>query len=237
MKNASPRRWLVLLLVLPLGAACANTPSATSQHPDARLDAILEAWRDHRAAGGGCDDSFEPDRPVVDCRRIMKALEVLALEFPRHPEVLLSVAVLAQEDSQPEKAQSYLAALLEVQPDHAEAAMLRARIAMGQGNLPLAARTLEEQILYAPDHAGLRETFASVAYLQGDWVAAERRLRAAEQLGAPDWRIAYHRGLIAEAQGFTEEAGAHYRRALDARPDFERARARLAGIMAGLSPN
>ena len=69
-------------------------------------------------------------------------------------------------------------------------------------------------------------------FLQSDWEAAEKRLRAAERLGAPDWRVAYHRGLIAEARGRIDEAEAHYRRSLDASPSFTRARVRLAGLAA-----
>ncbi len=231
MSFSTPRRLLALALPLGLLVAggCARTPGPPSD-PNVRLSQIMEAWHDQRAAGVTCQDGYEPGRPVVDCRRLMKALEGLALEFPRHPGVLFAAATLAREEGAPEKAQGYLAALFTVRPTHPAAAILRARIAMDQGNLPQAERTLSHQILLAPDHAGLREAFASVAYLKGDWKASEERLRAAEQLGAPDWRVAYHRGLIAEARGQLDEAAAHYRRSLDASPGFERAQMRLAGL-------
>ncbi|MGH0034496.1 MAG: tetratricopeptide repeat protein [Myxococcota bacterium] len=217
------------MLVLAVGG-CATTDEHS---PDVRLSAIVETWRDQQAAGIGCQDGYEAQRPVVDCRRLMKALERLALDFPRHPDILFAAATLAREDGMPDKAQSYLAALSLVRPIHPEAGILRARIAMDQGNLPLAERALREQIELAPDHSGLREVFASVAYLRGDFDVATRRLRAAERLGAPDWRIAYHRGLVAEAQGRTDEASAHYRRSIDANPGFARARSRLAGLVVG----
>ena len=229
----SLRRLRARLVLLPLAVAalggCA-TFQGTPHEADERLAEIVGEWRAQRSAGKGCLDEVGPRRPVVDCGRLLKELDLLALEFPRNPDVLFAAAGLAQEDGRPEKAQTYLSALFALRPSHPEAAILRARIAIGEGNLPLAERTLDQQIELVPDHPGLRETSASVAYLRGDWDAAEQRLRAAEQLGAPDWRIAYHRGLIAEAQGRTDEASAHYRRSLDANPGFERARSRLAGM-------
>ncbi len=234
MRFSCCQRWLFLPLALLVGGGCARTPEAPPRSdPDAQLAAIIEYWNEQRTAGAGCGDSFESGRPVLDCGRLLKALDLLAVEFPRHPGVLFTAATLAREDGRPEKAQSYLGSLFTLRPVHPAAAILRARIAMDEGNLPLAERTLKEQILFVPDHAGLRETFASVAYLRKDWEAAEERLRAAERLGAPDWRVAYHRGLVAEAQGRTEEASAHYRRSIDARPGFERARSRLAGLDVG----
>ena len=226
---------LALTSALLLAGGCARAPGPATD-PNLRLAEIVGAWRDQRAAGVACQDGFEPNRPVVDCRRLMKALDTLALEFPRHPGVLFAAASMAREEGTPEKAQSYLTALFAVRPMHPTAAVLRAQIAMEQGNLPFADRTLRDQILLAPDHPGLRETHASVAYLQNDWDAAQKRLRAAERLGAPDWRVAYHRGLIAEAQGRMDDARVHYLRSLDASPGFERARMRLAGIEARRIP-
>jgi hypothetical protein len=42
--------------------------------------------------------------------------------------------------------------------------------------------------------------------------------------------VAYHRGLLAEAEGDPESAMAYYRRALDGNPGWKRALARLRGL-------
>ena len=107
---------------------------------------------------------------------------------------------------------------------------MRGRIAIQQGNLPFARRLLEEHVQLAPDSSELREALASVHYLLGDLTRARRELEIAERLGAPRWRVAYHRGLLEEADGKPEAAIDYYRRALEGNPGWDRARARLRGL-------
>ncbi len=231
MKN--PIRAVALVAVLALG--CAQTrgvlgPTAERQDAAPRLERLLAQWEAVKASGQTCEDLPRAGQPERDCGRIQLGLRRLASEFPGSPDVLLANAVVSYDVGYPTRAQAYLDAALALRPGHPEAALLRSRIASEEGNLAFAQRLLRESIELSPDHAGLREAAASVAYLKGDLADARRELLAAERLGAPAWRVAYHRGLVAEADDDTTAAAAHYRRSLELRPDNDRARARLAGL-------
>jgi tetratricopeptide (TPR) repeat protein len=95
--------------------------------------------------------------------------------------------------------------------------------------LPSAKRLLEEQVHLTPDHAGLRESYSAVLFLEGDLSGANKELDAAERLGAPAWRVAFNRGLIAEKAGDGRKALQQYEVAAAANPDFKPAQSRLAG--------
>jgi len=224
---------LALAALLGLGCAGASGPFGPApERQDAapQLAALVARWEALEASGRTCQDLPRAGQPERDCGRIELELRRLASEFPNEPSVLLANAVVLHDTGTPSRAQAYLDAALAARPTYPEAAVLRSRIASEEGNLPFARRLLRESIELSPDHPELREAAASVAYLRGDLAEARRQLRAAERLGAPAWRVAYHRGLVAEAADDPEAAAAHYRHALGIRPGYERARSRLAGL-------
>jgi predicted TPR repeat methyltransferase len=61
---------------------------------------------------------------------------------------------------------------------------------------------------------------------------AKRQLTIAANLGAPTWRVAYHRGLFEEASGNFHLALRHYEEVISERPGWEAALARRDGIIA-----
>ena len=63
--------------------------------------------------------------------------------------------------------------VLDLDARHAPAAALRARLALADGNLPLADRLVEEQILLNPDAAVLYEVRSAVATLPADGAVEE----------------------------------------------------------------
>jgi len=217
------------LAVVALAVSCAHQPVASNGDPNVRLQVLLEEWQSTRNGGNACV-SGGLAYPYIDCGRIQAAIERLALDFPTHPPILLANAVIAFETGQPEKSLDYLDAIGHQAGTSADAAVLRSRIAVQQGNLPFAERILLENTERQPDHAGLREALASIHYLSGDYGEARRALRIAERLGAPSWRTAYNRGLIAEAEGNDSAAIAHYRAALSERPGWSLAEARKRGL-------
>jgi tetratricopeptide (TPR) repeat protein len=219
----------VSFALIVLGVACAHDLPRNRHDPNAKLQVLLEEWQSTRQGGDTCV-SGGVKYPYVDCGRIQAAIERLALDFPTHPPILLANAVIAFETRQPEKALDYLDAIGHQAGISSDAAVLRSRIATSQGNLSFAERILEENVQREPDHAGLREALASIDYLDGDFEQARRNLRIAERLGAPSWRIAYNRGLIAEAEGHDDAAIAHYRAALSERPGWSLAEARKRGL-------
>ncbi|MGB0618684.1 MAG: tetratricopeptide repeat protein [Myxococcota bacterium] len=217
---------LGILLVAP---AC-QTPLPNPNAPLTRLEPLLEEWDEARREDGGCEQRRPVDTPIIDCDAISHAISQLAVEFPRDPDVLLAAATVRFEKGRKEEALKTLDQLRRLEPIHPEAAILRGRIAIDEGNLRFARRMLEEQRELTPDHAGLWEMLGSVAYLEGEYGDADERLDVAARLGAPSWRVDYHRGLVAEASGRPERAARAYAACLDVNPDFAPARSRLRAL-------
>ncbi len=117
-----------------------------------------------------------------------------------------------------------------LQPVHPEAAILRSRIALAQGNTPYARKMLETQIQMVPDHAELRAAHAGVAFLEEDFDGARASLEAARRLGAEEWRIAFNQGLVEEAAGNLSEAARQYLLCTELKPGFKQAQSRLNGL-------
>jgi tetratricopeptide (TPR) repeat protein len=219
------------LLGAVLSAGC-NTPSKGgyrphTNDPDTELAKLYDAYKSGKEADGA-----GKNRNVYDAHRAAYEIEKLAVEFPTHVPTLFTCGAIAYELGQPEKASAYIDTLLKVQPAHPEAAVLRSRISIGDGNLVAAEDGLRQQVQYVPDHAGLREALAAVLYLRGDHQAAREELAMAQRLGAPGWRIAFNQGLIHEARGEDAAARGLYEQALEENPEFAPAGSRLAGLRA-----
>lgn len=225
------RLGITLVLLALVTSACTTSSFGhrdRNPDPDERLDALVAAYQESRGGRDANDTHL-----LADAGRQAAEIEQLALEFPRHTRTLQANAVIAYENKDHAKTQRYLSALFAVEPSYPEAAILRSRVAIDEGNLPLARRQLEAQVDYTPNHAGVREAFSSVLYMSGDLEGATREIAVAEKLGAPAWRVAFNRGLLAEAAGRPADAQRFYRAALDANPGFEAAQARLEGAKAG----
>lgn len=222
----------LLLGPVLLAASCASANGfgvrEQSCDVDERLDELLEAWE--CARDGDCNQN--QGHIVIDCDRAQNELERLAFEFPKHVPTLMANAVVAYESSDAIKAVQYLDAVFAVQDVHAEAAILRSRLAVEAGNLPFAVRLIERHVRYQPDSAELREAHAAALYMAGEYASADQSLSVAERLGAPAWRVAFHRGLIAESRGEARDAERHYQDALRANPEAQNARSRLDGLRA-----
>src|SRR5262249_51761179 len=163
------RSFVVIGLSL-IAASCATTSPIVRQecrNPDAQLAAALDPL----------------DR---------RELERLALVGANQTPALSANAGVAYDDHRPQTAQQLLDQILAQPKSNPDAAALRARIAIEEGNLPFAKRLLEQQMVIAPDHAGLHETYGAALYVGGQLVEARRELTVAGALGAPRWRIAYH---------------------------------------------
>jgi len=233
---ASPRTVAALsltALALAVAPGCRSTSSSLdlgARDPGSQLATLLDAWRSAHRDGATCEQSRADETPLVDCERLRKQIERLAVEFPNHPDVLLANAVVAFEAGRREEAEKDLDALRRIAPIQPEATLLRARIAISEGNLRLARRMLDEQIELTPDHSGLYELSSSVMYLETRYDDAGIELETASRLGAPAWRVAYHRGLILEATGRRAEAAGAYRVCVELEPDFAPARSRLRAL-------
>ena len=212
-------------------AACAarSSPLLHQQcgDADAHLAAVLQPLEADKAKG--CDAA---STLPGECDRLRQELERLAVICPDHTPTLMANAVIAYDDHQPVKSQQFLDRILSQPRSAPDAAALRARIAIEEGNLPFARRLIEQQLALAPDHAGLRETYGAALYMSGLLLEARRELAAARQLGAPAWRIAYHLGLIEEKSGRFDLAAQYYDEALRGKPGWPAAESRLKALRA-----
>lgn len=201
------------------------------------------------AAAFGCSTmSLEgPDDPAGELSSLLHQLENLngeqnygesskrnlarlAVKYPNDVDIHFANAVYAARDEDTARAALHLDALFRITFVHPEAAVLRAKLALKEGNLRLAVRLLDEQIRLVPDHPGLREVLGSAYYFQAKYKAAGVELQHALRLGAPRWRVAYHQGLVAEAEGRSEDAQGLYEDSTRLNPDFRPAASRARAL-------
>jgi tetratricopeptide (TPR) repeat protein len=229
------RRCAALAATL-IASACATTSPLLRQecyNADAQLAKLLQPLEALRAKG--CDAGIA-QRGTSECDGLRRELERLAVICPGHAPTLMANAVIAYDEHRPAKSQQFLDEILAQSRSYPDAAVLRARIAVEEGNLPFARRLLAQQIKVVPDHAGLHETYAAILYLERQLPEARRELTTAGALGAPRWRVAYHLGLIEEASGRLDEALRYYSEALDGNPEWAPAQSRLNGLRARTPP-
>jgi len=223
-------RFIAAVAPLLLAAACASSQLTRRQechNPDAQLEELV-ADLDAKS-GEGCWN-WESHDPPSECERLRREIERLSIVCPNHVPTLLTNAVMAHEAGQSAKAQQFLDRIFEYPRSHPDAAALRGQIAIEDGNLPFARRFLEQQIRLAPDSAQLRETYAAALYLGRQFDEARRELMAAEGLGSPRWRVAYHLGLLEEAAGRLDEAQKLYAESVEKNPGWAPAQSRLRSL-------
>src|SRR5258705_11637123 len=226
------RPWCAALFISLMASGCATTSPLVRQecyNPDAQLASLLQPLEDLRAKGCVAGNAQRGDS---ECERLRREIERLAAVCPQHVPTLMANAIIAYDEQRPAQSQQLLDQILAQPRSYPDAAVLRARIGIEEGNLPFALRLLEERIRLAPDHSGLRETYAAALYLTGRLTEARSELATAGALGAPRWRIAYHLGLVEEASGRRDEAVRYYTEAVAGNPGFQPAEGRLRALRA-----
>lgn len=193
---------VAVLLALSLSACSQFAPHARndSTDPDRRYADLVTRLEAARAQGPHNDGLADEQTAFLDAGQVRSDIARFTLEYPQHVDGLMLNATLAYEAGDAEGAVGYLDRVL-ARVDHVDAAVLRGRIALEQGNPQFARKLLERHVDRAPADATLREAFAAALFYAGDPDAARRELDTAERLGAPAWRVLYHRGLIAEKSG------------------------------------
>lgn len=232
MKYLSGIRGLALCVVVTIGSGCASMSEHRDSNlePNVRLDQLLALYQEARHDGSSCHEIRRAYSAVNDCERIQREVERLALEFPNSERIAMTNAVMQFEAGRADKAQFTLDQLLSRPGPHPEAAILRSRIAMQDGNTVRARALLEREIRMSPDIAELREALAATYYLEGKYPEARKALAAAGRLGAPGWKLAYHEGLLREAKEDWAGACRFYLMAVEQKPDFRDAIARIVGL-------
>jgi tetratricopeptide (TPR) repeat protein len=231
------RRLCAAFAAMLLTSACATSSPLVRQEcysADAQLAGLLQPLEALRAKG--CDPGVA-SRGLAECDRLRREIERLALICPGHVPTLMANAVIAYDEHRPAISQQLLDQILAQPRSYPDAAVLRARIAVEEGNLAFSRRLLEQHIRLTPDHAGLHETYAATLYLERLLPEARRELTTAGALGAPRWRIAYHLGLVEEDSGQLDAALRYYAEALAANPGWAPAQSHLNAIKARTPPS
>ena len=221
--------------------------------PEIRLERLLDVYEHSKEPGGpwcACYTDLEDldwigegwdcgddAHVIVDCHRVQNEIERLSFEFPEYIPALLANAMIAYEMRDRVKAGRFLDQVFQREPAHPEAALMKSRLMLDDGNLPTAKRLLAEQMQLSPAHAGLREANANILFLEGRYEMARAEMRIAEDLGASPARMAFNLGLIAETQGDLDGAADMYSRALEFNSEMGRASERLAGVNARRNNN
>jgi len=227
------RSWFLATVMALAVTGCQWIPErATPQtgNPQVELDVLL---RKIEAARKDSPDSLvllEEEDVIVDPQHLRIEADRLAVRFPHHVPTLMTCAILAYESDQRTAAQRFLDRALAIDAGLPDAAILRAQIALADGNVRLARRVVESAIERRPDLPQLRETHAGVLFLLGEYDRSTTAVDAAISLGAPAGRAHYHLGLIAERSGDVQSASLQYQEALLADPGFEDAAIRLRGL-------
>ncbi|MEO0478637.1 MAG: tetratricopeptide repeat protein [Planctomycetota bacterium] len=154
----------------------------------------------------------------------------IAHEHRGHVRAQWMAAVILESSGDPNRARIHLDRVIQKEPSHDGARSLLARIAIGEGDLGRARRLVDDGLLLRPASSLLHEADALTAMLEEDFEQSERALTRADSLGAPKYRTAYHRGLLAERRGEVDEARDQYEAALEEHEGFGPAEHRLEAL-------
>jgi tetratricopeptide (TPR) repeat protein len=234
MSIASRRVWSVVAVWFAVTGCATHSPLVYQQcyNADVQLGHELRELEEHRAKG--CTEGLSRGGGS-ECDRLELEIARLAVVCPGHAPTLMANAVIAYDEHRPQDSQQYLDQILSQPRPYPDAAVLRAQIALEEGNVPFARRLVDQQIMLVPDHAGLHEVRAAIFFVDRQLEEARAELARAGALGAPRWRVAYHLGMIEELSGHPDDAARLYMEALQGNPAFTAADSRLRALRAGAS--
>lgn len=231
LKKALKRSALAAAAVVVI-SGCSTVDTYRSEYPEPgqRLDHVLALFEYNRIEGVECNDMLVPQRETRDCARLLSELDQLMTEFPSHPRILMANAVYQYKAERKDRAQLALDRLLSQSRAQPEAAILRARIALEEGNTVFAQQLLMRQISLAPERVDLRSALASVHFASGEYQKARNMLNLVRSGSKVPWEVSYHFGLIAEGEKDWTSACGHYQGALRDKADYGPAMSRLVGL-------
>ncbi|QLC74453.1 hypothetical protein LPB260_27620 [Pseudomonas sp. LPB0260] len=221
------------LVVLGGCGSLGQQRTEANEDPHVQVDRVLAHYRATLASGVACQSATQGWSEPVDCEGLLRETMQLYANFPHNERVIMLAALMAYQSGRAPQAAYLLDQLLGGHKPRPEAAVLRSRIALEEGNLALARTLLKQQIRLNPRHPQLYETLAAVQYLDRQYAGALHSLSMSERVGAPGWRAAYHRGLIYEQQNRRDAACQQYRLAAAGNPQFLAPESRLVSLSGG----
>jgi tetratricopeptide (TPR) repeat protein len=223
--------FMTLTALLAL-AACGSMDSYRDNYPDPdeRLNHLLALYNDVLTRQSSCFEIRRPASAITDCARLQVEIERLHYDFPRHERTLMTLGVLYYSSDRLDRAQLLLDQLLAQSGAYPEAAVLRSRIALEEGNLALATSVLRRQLTQSPGHPDLLSAMASVYYTGGNFAAARNMLDSPTSGPGLPWVTAYHRGLLAESSQDWAGACFHYQQSLQLKSGYAPAISRIIAL-------
>jgi len=227
---------LTLIGLTVMISACSTNYRAEGKGKDndskVKYETLLEQYNQLSVNNRGCGAEWSMNRDLESCESIAMQLDRLYVENPRVSEIAYLNAMISYELGKTDKSQYILDTILASQGAHSKAAVLRGMIALQEGNIRYTEELMRRQIQLAPDFGELYEVQAAAYFLDNNYTAARQSLSVAERLGVPDWRLAYHYGLISESELDWAQACSHYRSSIQIKPEFYLPRSRLNGLFA-----
>ena len=165
-----------------------------------------------------------------DALLVRQELRRLVLYAPRDADARAGLGTLALQLGDEAEAARELDAALSIDPGNTAAAVLRARMLLGEGNSQRARRVLDAALLRRPGDPELHLGLAQVEHLEGEPEFAREHLERARRLGANENRVLLATGLVAEAAGENDAARAAYEALLVEDPGNQEAQIRLLGL-------
>ena len=227
MKTIFSKTLPITALAAMLLTACSSTQTVAPYEPDQQLNNLLA--QHHISAGSGLECHQQPQQRV-DCHALANQLGALTLRYPHHSEINLIAALVYFQTGRTIDSQQLLDKVLSQAKPMPEAAILRSRIALQEGNINLARTLLNRQLQLVPDHPELYASLASTYYLEGRYEQSQSMLQTADRLGAPAWRTSYHLALVHEAQQHWPTACQYYVQTLNRQPAHAKSLSRLLAL-------
>jgi tetratricopeptide (TPR) repeat protein len=151
--------------------------------------------------------------------------------FPRHPDALHFMGLLAHQRGQHEAALTLMDQALREAPNHAPCHSNRGNTLLALGRVDEAVASFKQAISIDRNLADAHLNLGNALQLQGlpeDAVASYRR---ALRLNPQSAEIHYNLGRVYEAKGQLEDATRSYRRAVALRPDYTEAHFNLGNVL------
>ena len=222
---------VVFIVIL---SGCASRGGLSSEKaefdPNTRIDEILMTYQAELEEGSSCRVATKAWSETIDCEGLLREAMALYAAYPNNERVKLATAAMLYQSGRAIDAAYLLDQILKYHQPRPEAAILRSRISIESGNLAFAKKLVKEQIQLNPTYHDLHELLASIHFLNRDYAESFNTLIRSEQLGAPNWRVSYHRGLIFEKQGKYEAACQQYFSSVSQKPSFAAPEGRIIGL-------
>jgi len=235
----TPFKCVCMVLITLSVMACTSMEGYrdANTNPDDRLDDLLILFQYQQSIGNQCLEIRRPASVTNDCQRLIVEIERIYADFPYHERSMMALAAIYYQIQRRDRAQFLLDQLLDVPGSRPEAAILRARIALEEGNAQLAAQVLLRQVLLAPESGELRSALASVYYAEGDIQRARNVLNSSSVTHEHPWILTYHNGLLAEAEKDWLGACQLYLQSLSLRPAYAPALSRIIALAEHITCN